>query len=181
MTSSKALQCPFCLFADSDAYIISEHVEFCHPEGGVSPFMVREGGSPDPVNRHKTSRNEKTQRWRQKRQKLQNDIAEEEYVECPKGCGEQVMREELGVHLDLHVAEGLAFEEYGEGDHSDGGLPGSSSNEAAGFDPKPHGEIHTILEEQGEYHSSETMRKAADSTTSKKNAQQKSFQRLGVC
>lgn len=40
-----------------------------------------------------------------------NEDATEKYVDCPYDCGETVTAIELPVHLDLHVAEGIALDE----------------------------------------------------------------------
>ncbi|KAK4934239.1 hypothetical protein LTR66_015662 [Elasticomyces elasticus] len=85
------ISCPFCPFADSDAEFVSQHVEYCHPEGADS-------FSPGLENALQQST-------------LADDT--EKYVDCPHGCGEIVAAAELDIHLDLHVAEEVALDDSG--------------------------------------------------------------------
>ncbi|CAG8033499.1 unnamed protein product [Penicillium salamii] len=82
------ISCPFCPFADSDADFVSQHIEFCHPEGGGPPLPELET-APQTWPTGETDK----------------------YVECPHGCGELVTVTELANHLDLHVAEDVALDD----------------------------------------------------------------------
>lgn len=99
--------CPFCEFTDSDTYFLTQHVELCHPENGESPFIAKDfgDGSNDHLDQEATSgsgTNTPSQ-----------DATDSSYVQCPHGCGESVTAAELPVHIDFHVAEGMALEETG--------------------------------------------------------------------
>lgn len=93
--------CPFCPFANPDASFVAEHIEICHPENGVASTLqdahpLESSGrrqSPFPVNEEST----------------------DQYVDCPHACGETVTTAELSMHLDLHIAEGIALDESGPG------------------------------------------------------------------
>lgn len=106
---SETLDCPFCEFSDSDAYFLTQHVELCHPEGGHSPFIVKDDQEPAAIE--ETSANAET-----------GDDTGDGYAECPHGCGEIVVTNELANHLDFHVAEEMALGDIGiafEDDHRD--------------------------------------------------------------
>jgi hypothetical protein len=92
MTDLNTISCPFCPFMDSDADFVSQHIEFCHPEGG-DPF------SSDLEPATQTS--------------LPSDASTDNYIECPHGCGEVVTAAELSIHLDLHLAEDIALDDVG--------------------------------------------------------------------
>ncbi|KAJ5693344.1 hypothetical protein N7462_002767 [Penicillium macrosclerotiorum] len=99
MDSQDAPSCPFCPFVDSDASFVEQHIEFCHPENGVSQSLS------DPQGSERTN---PTASYL-----LIDEESTEEYVECPHGCGEVVTSAELSTHLDLHLAEGIALDEGG--------------------------------------------------------------------
>ncbi|KKZ60622.1 hypothetical protein EMCG_04723 [[Emmonsia] crescens] len=42
-----------------------------------------------------------------------DDDSLDSYIDCPQGCGEIISTAELSSHLDLHMAEGMTFEEAG--------------------------------------------------------------------
>ncbi|KAK2873315.1 hypothetical protein FQN49_002448 [Arthroderma sp. PD_2] len=101
-----SLPCPFCDFTDTDAYFLTQHVELCHPENGISPFLA--------TNDEPSSENTKKPDWWHGDTRLYTDEDAEpatRYVDCPTGCGEAVTEAQLRSHLDLHLAEGLALEE----------------------------------------------------------------------
>ncbi|KAJ9300304.1 hypothetical protein DTO271G3_2421 [Paecilomyces variotii] len=87
---AETLPCPFCSFTDSDAYFLAQHVELCHPENGHSPFIADQEGSSEA---------------------LEGEAGAGEYIDCPRGCGEVVLAADLPSHLNLHVAEDIAFED----------------------------------------------------------------------
>lgn len=99
MESSDLLTCPFCPFSDADASFLEMHIDHCHPENGVPETLMPDLNglgdtrSPSPLPT--------------------DDESTEKYVDCPHGCGETVTAAELSTHLDLHLAEGIAFEETG--------------------------------------------------------------------
>lgn len=84
------ISCPFCSFADFDADFVSQHIHFCHPEGGDSSL-------PEPESAQTSSPADDT----------------DKYVDCPRGCGEIVNAAELSIHLDLHAAEDMALDDVG--------------------------------------------------------------------
>ncbi|PGG98922.1 hypothetical protein AJ80_09439 [Polytolypa hystricis UAMH7299] len=109
------LSCPFCDFSDSDTYFLTQHVELCHPENGFSPFIAAEEESSQthitgPDEPHQSSRGDSPQLPSLSYTPNESAFIDG-YVECPHGCGEVITNAELQLHLDLHVAEGFAFEE----------------------------------------------------------------------
>lgn len=102
-TNNYILSCPFCEFEDNDADFLNQHVAFCHPEDPVPQ-------APHPD-------------WAYEEHLLQEETEESTsdldnstsalYVTCPHGCGETVVKTELQLHLDLHVAESVALDESG--------------------------------------------------------------------
>ncbi|CAP85391.1 Pc20g00620 [Penicillium rubens Wisconsin 54-1255] len=98
MTDNNTASCPFCPFTDSDAGFVSQHIEFCHPETGVTGFLeetpqefTAQNPAPLPVD----------------------EDGADKYVDCPHGCGETIEIAELSSHLDLHVAEDMALDDIG--------------------------------------------------------------------
>lgn len=99
--------CPFCEFEDYDAEFLSQHVAYCHPEDPAASL---------PTQTH--------QDWAIGRGELQAaqtgdppvapDNTDDLYIPCPHGCGEEVAKTELQLHLDLHVAESVALDETGD-------------------------------------------------------------------
>ena len=92
MADPNTISCPFCPFTDSDAEFVSQHIEFCHPEGR-DPFssgLETAAQNSFPI-----------------------DDSIVQYVDCPHGCGETVTAAELSIHLDLHVAEDMALGDVG--------------------------------------------------------------------
>lgn len=85
------ISCPFCPFADSDGQFVSQHIEYCHPEGADFSLPDPESAPQRPSSADDT----------------------EKYVDCPHGCGEIVAAAELDIHLDLHVAEEVALDDSG--------------------------------------------------------------------
>jgi hypothetical protein len=109
-----ALTCPFCDFADSDAYFLTQHVELCHPENGESPFIAREHHDADSQVPHHS----------QTHHDISRDDVDEDYVDCPHKCGESFLAADLQSHMDMHVAESLAIEDAagGSSEEADGSL-----------------------------------------------------------
>lgn len=91
--------CPFCPFSDGDANFVAEHIHFCHPEGGATsvPGDSRPLESIDPAASSFSP----------------GEASTDQYVDCPLGCGESVTAAELPTHLDLHVAEDMAWDDGG--------------------------------------------------------------------
>lgn len=85
--------CPFCPFSDQDATFVEQHIEYCHPEGGqdAPQSLSQTASAPFPT-----------------------EEPDDNYIDCPHGCGETVTIAELETHLDLHVAEGIALDESGQ-------------------------------------------------------------------
>ncbi|KAJ5963320.1 uncharacterized protein N7479_003196 [Penicillium vulpinum] len=98
MADNNIPSCPFCPFTDSDANFVSQHIEFCHPEAGVTGFLQ---DKPQEF----TSQNPATLPV--------NEDGADKYVDCPHGCGETIASAELSSHLDLHVAEDMALDDMG--------------------------------------------------------------------
>ncbi|KAK2797758.1 hypothetical protein FQN50_009087 [Emmonsiellopsis sp. PD_5] len=110
------IPCPFCEFSDADSYFLTQHVELCHPENGVSPFIAAD--EPPPVSQQSNMSHIAVARIGDQHTSPAAASTDEEdlfdgYVECPQGCGEIIPAAEISNHLDLHVAEGMAFEEAG--------------------------------------------------------------------
>ncbi|KAI9881370.1 MAG: hypothetical protein M1830_003377 [Pleopsidium flavum] len=106
MEQVEELLCPLCDFSDYDSYFLLQHVELCHPENGDSPFIARdEEESPhaqlDDVDNTGVSTYSPSG----------HDT--EEYIDCPRWCGETVTIAELPSHIELHLAEGMAFDGTG--------------------------------------------------------------------
>jgi zinc finger-containing ubiquitin peptidase 1 len=90
-----SFSCPMCDFTHADSYFLMLHVEEAHTED--SPFIVRDATSSSCADPHseREAQHEGT----------------DEYVTCPEeNCGEEVMLPELNEHLDLHMAQNLAFD-----------------------------------------------------------------------
>ncbi|EGE04142.1 DUF1671 domain-containing protein [Trichophyton equinum CBS 127.97] len=106
MDSAEPLSCPFCDFTDTDADFLTQHVEFCHPENGVSPVLETEEDTNIGSSR-------KPEWWHGDTPLYTDEDAgtDIKYIDCPTGCGEAVTEDQLMSHLDLHLAEGLALEE----------------------------------------------------------------------
>ena len=103
--------CPFCMFcvpssSEQDMYSLMHHLELSHPESGTSLFQVLD-------ERRAPSRNASLHSVRAARSRTPSDHGEEEevYVECPLQCGEAVTLDELSSHMELHGAEGAAFDD----------------------------------------------------------------------
>jgi zinc finger-containing ubiquitin peptidase 1 len=103
-TGDYSLSCPFCEFEDHDPDFLSQHVAFCHPEDPEDPVhhapQDRTTGEEDLQHEEESTA-----------AALDNTGL---YVSCPHGCGESVARTELQLHLDLHVAESVALDEFGD-------------------------------------------------------------------
>lgn len=103
MEQPENLLCPFCEFSDHDSYFLLQHVELCHPENGVSPFLVKDEVVPPHVQMDESDTGCPTD-------SLSNDDTNEAYTICPRRCGETVTIAELPNHMEMHFAEGMAFD-----------------------------------------------------------------------
>ncbi|KAL8673668.1 MAG: hypothetical protein Q9168_001923 [Polycauliona sp. 1 TL-2023] len=86
----EAQTCPFCLFADSNPYLLAQHVESLHPEDGEPSFVSRhflEEHLP-PACREATAPREAPSHG---------------YIECE--CGEAIAASDFEDHAQLHSAE----------------------------------------------------------------------------
>ena len=95
--------CPFCPFSDADSRFVAAHIEFCHPEHGVSSEIAHDGPDDLPEDSAQDNQNPPSD----------EEESTEKYVDCPHGCGEIVISTELNSHLDLHMAEEIALEDSG--------------------------------------------------------------------
>ncbi|EAU30608.1 predicted protein [Aspergillus terreus NIH2624] len=86
--------CPFCPFSDPDSNFVAEHIEYCHPEHDTRPEL----GPSHVATDSPTSEPDQEEPL-------------PKYIDCPHGCGEIVEQTELSTHLDLHIAETVAFED----------------------------------------------------------------------
>ena len=98
------LGCPFCSFQDEDSYFLALHVETVHPEGGESPFIVKEEQKKEERSRPLSVSSFSPSESSEGRSEPCMD-----YVECP--CGEFCLLTEFDNHLDMHNAEGTIFSE----------------------------------------------------------------------
>lgn len=98
--------CPFCDFSDDDSYFLLQHVELCHPENGVSPFLVTDEAGPPQAQLDESRRASSAD-------SLSIDDADDAYMICPRQCGETVTIAELSNHMDMHSAEGMAVDGNG--------------------------------------------------------------------
>lgn len=114
--------CPFCPFSDQDATFVTQHIEYCHPEGGSLPSFADDTPSSNNINPSPSPPTEESI---------------EKYVDCPHGCGETVTIAELSTHLDLHIAEGLALDDYDTAQIS--------------FNQNPSSDIPTDIDEPQDY------------------------------
>jgi len=106
------LTCPFCDFVDKDSYFLLQHVELIHPENGESPFVVKDASIADQGLGRVSPKHDEEAEWSNGQTLLSAKSSEGNYLDCPYGCGESILSGELQVHQDLHVAEGMALEEY---------------------------------------------------------------------
>ena len=96
------------------------HVETFHPENGVSPFVATEDESWStshvPQDRKRSASPAAAEEWDTTSETENGDElpdADDIYIDCPTGCGEQILFSELSVHLDFHFAESTVLEETG--------------------------------------------------------------------
>ena len=106
MEQPAPLLCPFCDFSDHDSYFLLQHVELCHPENGMSPFLVRDDAGPEHTRLDGGETGCPTE-------SSSIDDADEAYMICPQRCGENVTITELPNHMEMHFAEGMAFDGSG--------------------------------------------------------------------
>ncbi|KGY14906.1 hypothetical protein PABG_12181 [Paracoccidioides brasiliensis Pb03] len=111
---SDVLPCPFCAFSDSDPYFLTQHVELCHPENELSPFIATEEPSSivsSNLNHIAEKPGDSPMLATGSLPINDEDYFLDGYVDCPQGCGEIISAAELSSHLDLHLGEGMVFEE----------------------------------------------------------------------
>ena len=99
MDDKNAATCPLCSFSHPDSYYNIQHFELCHPENGDSPFIAK-AMSKESQNEDGDLDDEAG---------AMHASPEADYVNCD--CGECILSEEYPSHLDMHVAEAMAFEE----------------------------------------------------------------------
>lgn len=97
MAENDIASCPFCPFTDSDPDFVSQHIEFCHPETGVSSSLLDSLGSAGQNSVRPPD----------------GEYGADKFIDCPHGCGETIASDELSSHLDLHVAEDIALDDLG--------------------------------------------------------------------
>ncbi|KAI9683138.1 MAG: hypothetical protein M1829_005929 [Trizodia sp. TS-e1964] len=113
MDSSSGLTCPFCEFVDNDSYFLTLHVETLHSETGNSPFIVRDFGDVDkpPAVPEKVALDAPAPQGLE--ETPDQVAASEDYINCPEDdCGEELLFADLSMHMDLHLAEQLTFNEF---------------------------------------------------------------------
>ena len=112
------------------------HLELSHPENGTSPFIVKHDERPNP-SRNASLQSESASRGRAPSHHVEE---EEVYVECPLQCGEAVMLDELSSHMELHGAEGAAFDDpNGPRSREASPLPGGRRSTSTG--PSRHFDV----------------------------------------
>ena len=91
-------------------YFLMHHLELSHPENGNSPFVTAEERRMAGVTRQQ---GESPNRGSALQSHTPSEDSEEDdvYVDCPAQCGESVTLAELSSHMELHGAEGVAFDE----------------------------------------------------------------------
>ncbi|KAE8552853.1 hypothetical protein EYB25_004232 [Talaromyces marneffei] len=102
------LSCPFCEFEDYDSEFLNQHVAYCHPE---DPNTLSQSSH---TRRNWTTPQEDLQATQTSEPLVVVDNTDDLYIPCPHGCGEDVAKTELQLHLDLHVAESVALDETGD-------------------------------------------------------------------
>lgn len=91
--------CPFCPFGDDDSNFLMQHVGLVHPENDDSPFLVKD--EPEKQRKSMETHGEGSA--------PKAASSGDGYIECE--CGEIVLLAEFSSHSDLHLAEGMAFQE----------------------------------------------------------------------
>ena len=114
MNDGHANGCPFCTFAiplDHDIYDLLQHVELCHPENGVSPFISGDN-VPAPRLRGNFQEYEEGSRSSTDVPSEYGDHEEDDaFIECPNQCGEVITVTELPSHMELHATGSTALNE----------------------------------------------------------------------
>lgn len=115
MNSGELATCPFCGYTSSDTYTLIHHVEVLHPENGQSPFAAVDDDCPNGANKPTINNGEPVPESNAEVSLSAEDAVAEDmyYLDCPVGCGEKILPDDLSLHLDLHFAESAAFEEVG--------------------------------------------------------------------
>src|SRR5215469_1094135 len=111
-------ECPFLCgktFSGNDWYEYQLHVEEKHTEN--SGFVVREDGAPSEGEEGNAehSRPSTTNSKEVDNESIDSEEEKDEYVLCPKGCGEMVLLIEFDDHLDLHEAENTIIDDFASG------------------------------------------------------------------
>jgi hypothetical protein len=103
--------CPFCSFETNDDYALLLHVETLHNEDD-SPFVIKDG---DEVEQRQTEPATASLETPNKNLSEEAVTGTPVFVECTEdGCGELVQKDDLQMHLDLHMAELVFVEEAGD-------------------------------------------------------------------
>lgn len=102
------LSCPFCEFEDSDSEFLGQHVAYCHPEDPSA------ASRPTHTHQDWVAGEEELHAAQADEPLAVLDNSEGLYIPCPHGCGEEVAKTELQLHVDLHVAESVALDEIGD-------------------------------------------------------------------
>lgn len=126
MEGTEVLPCPFCDYVNADGYFLLQHVELVHPEDGDSPFIVQDehpdpspglhGGFLGESSGRVGAKDHLPPRKESSNHPISNLTSQglampAEYVDCPRNCGESVIRQDLASHMDLHFAENMALDE----------------------------------------------------------------------
>ncbi|KAK0100983.1 hypothetical protein ONS95_013028 [Cadophora gregata] len=99
MDRGDQILCPFCGYSADGEYQIMLHLETQHPEGGESPFIVKDTSIAALVDLDSSKH--------------------EEYIHCPvEGCGEDLLLAELESHIEMHEEE----QDAADSDNSDRSL-----------------------------------------------------------
>jgi hypothetical protein len=92
--------CPFCPFSDPDSNFAMEHIELCHPESNkdfdIDDCKEVTSSKQAILNSQQCSSGA--------------DENTRKYIDCPHGCGDLILANELSARLDLHFAEEFAYE-----------------------------------------------------------------------
>ncbi|KAB8232174.1 DUF1671-domain-containing protein [Aspergillus alliaceus] len=93
-------RCPFCSFSDPDSNLVVEHIALYHPDNSTyfdTPSGKKIRGLKQATSEQSFSSNHTIEHAGT-------------YTDCPHGCGEILLATEVSTHLDLHLAEEVAYE-----------------------------------------------------------------------
>ncbi|KAL9107549.1 MAG: hypothetical protein Q9227_007549 [Pyrenula ochraceoflavens] len=108
MEGTELLSCPLCHFTSKESYQLMLHVETSHNENGESPFAIRESVEDMPQQEDLS----RLEREVMTVPASSDQDQASDYVQCSySNCGEQILRAELSIHTDFHIAEDIALEE----------------------------------------------------------------------